>query len=76
MLNATKSDVREAWYDYIIYGGLPESIWLEKEDRINYLTNIVDVVYMRDIVETEFPICTVNRCDFSTDLTCWPYLYL
>lgn len=50
-LDATKSDVREAWYDYITYGGLPESIRLEKEDRVNYLADLIDVVYMRDIVE-------------------------
>ena len=50
-LGTTELDVREAWHDYLTYGGLPESIGLEKEDKVNYLVSLVDVVYMRDIVE-------------------------
>lgn len=44
-------DERTAWYDYLTYGGLPESIDLETEDRMAYLSELIDVVYMRDIIE-------------------------
>jgi len=45
------SDDRTAWYDYLTYGGLPESVGLEEEDRISYLSGLVDVVYLKDIIE-------------------------
>lgn len=50
-IEATGRDAREAWFDYLTYGGLPESVGLEKEDRISYLSNLVDAVYINDIVE-------------------------
>lgn len=50
-LGATDKNEREAWLDYLTYGGLPESVGLDEEDRARYLTDLTDVVYIRDIVE-------------------------
>ena len=44
-------DEREAWRRYLTYGGLPEGLELDDEERANYLTNLIDVTYMRDIIE-------------------------
>lgn len=50
-LQATEKSLNEAWRDYLTYGGLPESVMLEEEDRVEYLVDLIDVVYMRDIVD-------------------------
>lgn len=44
-------DERSAWRDYLTYGGLPESVDLDEEDKANYLENLIRTVYIRDIVE-------------------------
>ena len=44
-------DDRTAWRTYLTYGGLPESVELVDEDKVNYLIELIKVVYMRDIIE-------------------------
>lgn len=43
--------VAEAWDDYTTYGGLPLTISLPQEDRVNYLVSLFQKVYLSDIVE-------------------------
>ena len=50
-LSATGGDERKAWREYLTYGGLPATVGLQEEDKIQYLTELVKVVYIRDIVE-------------------------
>ena len=49
--SAVDMDDRTAWHNYLTYGGLPESVELADEDKVNYLTELIRVVYMRDIIE-------------------------
>ena len=49
--SAVDMDDRIAWHTYLTYGGLPESVELVDEDKVNYLTELIRVVYMRDIIE-------------------------
>ena len=49
--SAVDMDDRTAWHNYLTYGGLPESVELADEDKVNYLTELIKVVYMRDIIE-------------------------
>ena len=49
--SAVDMDDRTAWHNYLTYGGLPESVELVDEDKVNYLTELIKVVYMRDIIE-------------------------
>ena len=49
--SAVDMDDRTAWHTYLTYGGLPESVELVDEDKVNYLTELIRVVYMRDIIE-------------------------
>lgn len=44
-------DERAAWKRYLTFGGLPEGIGPEDEDRMNYLSSLISTVYVRDIVE-------------------------
>ena len=44
-------DEREAWRDYLKYGGLPENVDLEDEEKAGYLENLIEAVYERDVVE-------------------------
>ena len=49
--SAVDMDDRTAWHTYLTYGGLPESVELVDEDKVNYLTELIRAVYMRDIIE-------------------------
>lgn len=45
-------DKREAWKDYYTYGGLPQVVLFDSEEKkINYLTNLYELTYLKDIVE-------------------------
>ncbi len=44
-------DSQTAWRDYLLYGGLPETILKDEEEKVTYLKNLVDVLYVRDIIE-------------------------
>ncbi len=50
-LPASGMDERTAWHSYLTYGGLPETLAIDEGERMNYLSKLIDVVYMRDIVE-------------------------
>ncbi len=42
----------EAWSDYVEFGGLPQILSFKtKQQKITYLSNLVNTVYIKDIVE-------------------------
>lgn len=45
-------DKYDAWKDYYTYGGLPQVLQLESEEKkINYLTDLYKLTYLKDIIE-------------------------
>lgn len=49
---AVGGDKRDAWKDYYTYGGLPQVLLTKDEDKkINYLTDLYELTYLKDIVE-------------------------
>lgn len=49
---AIGGDKRDAWKDYYTYGGLPQVALMEDEEKkINYLTDLYELTYLKDIVE-------------------------
>lgn len=50
--NGIGGDIREAWLDYYTFGGLPQVAILEsKEKKIEYLRNLYETTYLRDIID-------------------------
>ena len=49
---AVGGDRFEAWQEYYTYGGLPQVLQDESEEKkINYLTDLYELTYLKDIVE-------------------------
>lgn len=49
---AVGGDKTAAWKDYYTYGGLPQLLQLATEQKkIEYLTNLFEVTYLRDVIE-------------------------
>lgn len=50
--SAVGGDKYDAWKDYYTYGGLPQVLQLEGEEKkINYLTDLYKLTYLKDIIE-------------------------
>lgn len=50
--SAVGGDKHEAWKDYYTYGGLPQVLQFESEEKkINYLTNLYELTYLKDVIE-------------------------
>ncbi len=50
--SAVEKSRAEAWKDYYTYGGLPQILLLHSErEKINYLTDIFKVTYLKDIID-------------------------
>lgn len=50
--SAVGGDKHDAWNDYYTYGGLPQVVLIEDEaKKINYLSNLYELTYLKDIVE-------------------------
>ena len=46
------ADINSAWQEYITYGGMPGQVTIENEqDKSNYLKNLFDETYFKDIVD-------------------------
>ena len=46
------ADMNVAWQEYITYGGMPGQVTIENEqDKSNYLKNLFDETYFKDIVD-------------------------
>ena len=49
---AVGGDKRNAWKDYYTYGGLPQVLLTESEEKkVNYLTDLYELTYLKDIIE-------------------------
>lgn len=49
---AVGGDKTAAWKDYYTYGGLPQLLQMPNEQKkIEYLTNLFEVTYLRDVIE-------------------------
>ena len=49
---AVGGDKRDAWKDYYTFGGLPQVLLTESEEKkINYLTDLYELTYLKDIIE-------------------------
>lgn len=49
---AVGGDKHDAWKDYYTYGGLPQVLQFDNEEKkINYLTELYELTYLKDIVE-------------------------
>ena len=43
---------RDAWHEYLEFGGLPQvALFKNKKQKIDYLSNLVTTVYIRDLIE-------------------------
>ena len=50
--SAFNGDEKEAWEQYIVYGGLPRILSFKTEvDKSNYLKNLFEQTYLSDIIE-------------------------
>lgn len=60
-LTAYDGSDNDAWLDYYTFGGLPQVLLQEGEDRkISYLKNLYQTVYLKDIYDR-------NRIEFPTE---------
>ena len=51
-MSAFPEEKHDAWQQYIVYGGLPKIMEMDHvSDKINYLKNIFDETYIKDILE-------------------------
>ena len=49
---AVGGDKRDAWKNYYTYGGLPQVLLTEDEEKkANYITDLYELTYLKDIVE-------------------------
>lgn len=49
---AVGGDKHEAWKNYYTYGGLPQVLLTEEEEKkVNYLTDLYELTYLKDIIE-------------------------
>ena len=50
--NAVGGDKNDAWKEYYTYGGLPQILQIESEQKkIDYLTDLYELTYLKDIIE-------------------------
>ena len=43
---------RDAWHEYLEFGGLPQvALFKNRKQKIDYLSNLVSTVYVRDLIE-------------------------
>ena len=56
-LSAVRKNELAAWKDYMVYGGMPESLaYQEGNDRKDYLQRLFRTVYFKDILERNAPL--------------------
>ena len=49
---AVGGNKHDAWKDYYTYGGLPQVVLFDNEEKkINYLTDLYELTYLKDIIE-------------------------
>ncbi len=51
-MEAYDGDIYHGWAEYVVYGGLPLTLTMKTEEqKINYLTNLFQETYLKDIIE-------------------------
>ena len=56
-LSAVRKNELAAWKDYMVYGGMPESLaYQEGNDRKDYLQRLFRTAYFKDILERNAPL--------------------
>jgi hypothetical protein len=51
-MEAYDGDIYHGWAEYVVYGGLPLTVTMKTEEqKINYLTNLFNETYLKDIIE-------------------------
>ncbi|MGN0204615.1 MAG: ATP-binding protein [Coprococcus sp.] len=51
-MEAYDGDMYRGWAEYVVYGGLPLTVTMKTEEqKINYLTNLFNETYLKDIIE-------------------------
>jgi predicted AAA+ superfamily ATPase len=51
-MEAYDGDMYHGWAEYVVYGGLPLTVTMKTEEqKINYLTNLFNETYLKDIIE-------------------------
>jgi hypothetical protein len=51
-MEAYEGDIYHGWAEYVVYGGLPLTVTMKTEEqKINYLTNLFNETYLKDIIE-------------------------
>ena len=51
-MEAYDGDMYRGWAEYVVYGGLPLTVTMKTEEqKINYLTNLFNETYLKDIME-------------------------
>ncbi len=51
-MEAYNEDIYHGWAEYVIYGGLPLTVTMKTEaQKVNYLTNLFQETYLKDIME-------------------------
>ncbi len=51
-MEAYEGDIYHGWAEYVVYGGLPLTVTMKTEEqKVNYLTNLFQETYLRDIME-------------------------
>lgn len=51
-MQAYDGDIYRGWAEYVVYGGLPLTVTMKTEEqKINYLTNLFEETYLKDIIE-------------------------
>jgi predicted AAA+ superfamily ATPase len=51
-MEAYEGDMYHGWAEYVVYGGLPLTVTMKTdEQKINYLTNLFNETYLKDIIE-------------------------
>ena len=47
-----EGSIRDAWHEYLEFGGLPQvALFKNRKQKIDYLSNLVTTVYVRDLIE-------------------------
>lgn len=54
-----KSNCLDLFYEYLQYGGLPQTFPLEEHQKINYLDDLFNLIFYKDIVK-RYPIRDID----------------
>ena len=62
-----KSNCLDLFYEYLQYGGLPQTFSLEEHQKINYLDDLFNSIFYKDIVK-RYPIRDIDTINIELEL--------